>query len=74
MVRGTPSRRASASVSLDVGMATMSRSSPAAKRAATLRTAQIAVVPVPSPTTIPDVKKLVACSAAARFRVSRSST
>ena len=44
------------------------------EQAATLRTAQIAVEPVPSPTTIPDVRKLVACSAAARFRRSRSST
>ena len=59
-----PSSMAAASVASDVGTATISRRSPLRRRWAMRRVAKIAVLPVPSPMTMPDCTNSAAYSPA----------
>lgn len=68
LVSGTPSPRANAAVVSEVGIPTTRK--PFAMRAARASTANAAVDPLPSPTTIPSSTSSMARTAAMRFGLS----
>ena len=68
-----PRDRARAATALELGMPRMSRRAPSRSRAAMRRVANAAVVPAPSPTTIPERTSSTARSAAIRLNASLAS-